>query len=84
MKNKGVCKGCKYFKEHDNILALRNICEYAEKTGCSRLKIEQENGGYRKDSCVCYDAGKHRSRGVIPWGFKRGVNDEGKNISEAN
>ena len=41
---------------------LRNACDYAETTGHSRLKVEIKNGGYRKDSCPCYEKG-NRGRG---------------------
>lgn len=56
MKNKGVCKGCKYHttarRESDN------RCDYLAMTGRSRLLVEERNGGYKEDSCVCYESRK--------------------------
>ena len=63
MKDEKVCKGCKYkMPERYCYTDLRSACDYAERTGQSRLKIEMENGGYRTDSCPCYEKGQ-RSRG---------------------
>ena len=61
MKKRSVCKGCKYLIPDDYTYTdLRNACDYAERTGNSRLIIENENGGYSKDSCPCYEKGRRR------------------------
>lgn len=55
VKKAGVCKGCTYSIERDTSTTVRNTCGYMAKTGHSRLKVELENGGYKQDSCVCYE-----------------------------
>jgi len=63
VKDKGVCDGCKYLiPSNYGYTELQSACDYAEMTGKSRLVIELKNGGYRSDSCPCYDKGK-RGRG---------------------
>jgi len=63
VKKKSVCNGCKYLIPSNYTYSeLQNACDYAEMTGKSRLMIEMENGGYRKDSCPCYEKG-NRGRG---------------------
>lgn len=62
MKNPGVCKGCKYFLARTWAPDLRNICNYIEVEGRSRLVVERENGGYKTDSCICYEAGTRKRR----------------------
>ena len=58
MKEKGVCNGCKYhLAKFEN---LKDLCNYCEMTGRSRLVIERENGGYKKESCICYEAARRR------------------------
>ena len=50
-KKQGVCDGCKYlFKK-----AGADLCYYMELEGHSRLKVEYDNGGYKEDSCICYE-----------------------------
>lgn len=66
MKNIGVCKGCRHRATQSWIAALKNTCNYLENTGKSRLVIERENGGYKTDSCICYEAGPRRRRGKKP------------------
>ena len=84
MKNENVCKGCRYYIKQGEYRNLDNTCNYAIETGRSRLKIEEASGGYREDSCVCYDSGKRKKGGVIPWSFKGGNEGEGKRIPEAD
>lgn len=55
VKKESVCSGCKYFQKVSGTMSLYNICKYMDMTGRSRLKIEYENGGYKEDSCVCYE-----------------------------
>ena len=66
MKNKDVCIGCKYHAGPKNSTLLDGTCEYLDKTGKSRLAMEKQNGGYRKDSCICYERGKRKHRKVKP------------------
>lgn len=54
-KNPEVCKGCKYFQKRSETMATNNLCTYIDQTGHSRLKVEYDNGGYKTDSCVCYE-----------------------------
>lgn len=63
MKNPGVCKGCKHYVSRQWTTDLKRYCNYLEHTGQSRLVIERENGGYKTDSCICYEAGKRKRRG---------------------
>ena len=58
IKNKSVCKGCKYVRENTHDSLEKHTCIYCIVNGKSRLLIEQKNGGYKKDSCICYEAGK--------------------------
>lgn len=60
MKKANVCKGCKYYIRFYG----ENICDYTEQTGHSRIMVENENDGYRKDTCVCYKKGTSRGRKV--------------------
>lgn len=67
VKEDHVCKGCMYaIPQNFTDCDLRGTCDYARMTGHSRLKIEMENGGYRTDSCPCYEKGKWRRRKVQP------------------
>lgn len=66
VKNKSVCKGCKYYIEKHTYCDLNGSCDYESQTGRSRLRIELDNGGYRTDACVCYVAGKRIERKVNP------------------
>lgn len=50
IKPENVCKGCKYGKKFREY----TICNYSEMEGHSRLLVEQNNGGYRTDTCICY------------------------------
>lgn len=65
MKKPSVCKGCKYRMGRQNS-DLKDVCNYIEITGRSRLVIERENGGYKTDSCICYEAGEKKRRGKPP------------------
>jgi hypothetical protein len=60
MKDKGVCDGCKYHIVKDRSLSRQfdDTCQYLDVEGKSRLMVEMNNGGYRTDSCCCYEAGK--------------------------
>lgn len=60
MKNKGVCEGCKYHNTYKEENSVSYGCSYIEKQGSSRLVQEMKNGGYKKDSCVCYTPGKRK------------------------
>lgn len=62
MKNKAVCIGCKYRMVGTTYCELKGACSYMEKTGHSRLKIERDNGGYKKDSCICYERKSERQQ----------------------
>ena len=53
MKNKGVCDGCIYYKSLRDAPMLGRFCNYLEMEGRSRILVEQENGGIKKDSCIC-------------------------------
>lgn len=63
-KNPEVCKGCRYHQKRSDTMSINNICRYMDVTGQSRLKVEYENGGYKEDSCVCYEkkTGNERRR----------------------
>lgn len=65
-KKKSVCKGCKYHQKRSDTMSINNICRYMDMTGKSRLKIEYEIGGYKEDSCICYEKGKaHKGRSKL-------------------
>jgi hypothetical protein len=53
MKNKGVCDGCMYHRSLRDAPMLGKICDFASMEGKSRIAIEMENGGIKKDSCIC-------------------------------
>ena len=72
MKNKDVCIGCKYHVKTCTKVVFKNICDYAEMTGKSRLVKEMQNGGYKEDSCICYEKGRRKNRIVTPTVYKRG------------
>lgn len=57
-KNKKVCEGCKYLMKSDGLVSLNNTCNYMSITGKSRLQMEEKNGGYKSDSCCCYEKGR--------------------------
>lgn len=67
MKQPNVCKGCKHLINRKNATDLKRFCDYMENTGKSRLVIEMQNGGYKTDSCICYEEGiaKRRKRKSI-------------------
>lgn len=65
MKNPKVCKGCKY-RMRAQSGEFKNVCNYIEITGRSRLVVERENGGYKTDSCICYEAGTRKRGGKRP------------------
>ena len=77
MKSMDVCSGCKYLAKRCDIPAFNNTCDYLTITGHSRLKAENENGGYKKDSCVCYEKGRRKTRRAVPLRIKGGVRNEG-------
>ena len=58
MKNKGVCKGCKYHCTNTQNVYEKDTCCYLIANGESRLVKEMNNGGYKEDSCICYEPGK--------------------------
>lgn len=62
MKKKGVCNGCRYQVTYKNNNSFAFNCDYCEMTGRSRLVKEREEGGYKKDSCVCYEKRKKKNR----------------------
>lgn len=62
MKNKSVCKGCKYYLENSSKPYFRDTCDYMEQTGKSRLVAEMKNGGVKQDSCICFEAGRRKRR----------------------
>ena len=73
MKKNGVCKGCKHrVTKSWCAAAFNNTCNYLENTGKSRLVIERENGGYKTDSCICYEAGPRMRRRKKRKEVKRG------------
>lgn len=65
VKKAGVCKGCKYYIEKSTTISVRGICGYMDATGSSRLKVELESGGYKSDSCVCYEKKQGRRKKSI-------------------
>lgn len=62
VKKPSVCKGCKYRVEKHTYQSFNQTCNYIEVTGHSRLKVELENGGFKEDSCVCYEKKTRRGR----------------------
>lgn len=62
MKNKSVCKGCKYHVNKSSTPFFNNTCDYMGQTGKSRLVVEMQNGGAKQDSCICYEAGRRKRR----------------------
>lgn len=73
MKDRKVCEGCKYRIKKGDIF----VCDYCLETGHSRLMVEQANGGWQKDRCVCYEKGEHKNRGINAYGKKVGGRGEG-------
>lgn len=65
MKNKNVCKGCKYLLDRQDLGLLKGACDYCASTGQSRVALEMQNGGIKKDSCICYDSGEKRRKGAL-------------------
>lgn len=61
MKNKSVCKGCKYYLKKSSTPFFNNTCNYIGKTGRSRLVVEMQNGGVKQDSCICFEARRKQS-----------------------
>ena len=59
-KNRKVCEGCKYRYERNAFPLLAGGCNYMGATGESRMRVEEENGGFQKDSCCCYEEGKNK------------------------
>ena len=66
MKNVEICKGCKYFVRNEGLVNLQNTCNYLSMTGKSRYIKEEECGGYKEDSCICYEK-KIRERRRQEW-----------------
>lgn len=62
MKNAGVCNGCKYHITRTTYHDLKGGCNYMNVTGHSRLVVEEKNGGYKDDSCICYEVKTRRRR----------------------
>lgn len=54
MKNKEVCKDCKYLIVRTASCDLKGTCNYCVVNGRSRSSVEEANGGYKTDSCICY------------------------------
>lgn len=65
LKKSKVCKGCKYLLT-GKTSPMQGCCDYLSVTGKSRLMYERKHGGYKVDSCVCYEKGKQRK--VSPYG----------------
>ena len=63
MKNKDVCKGCKYAIRYSG-QHYYSMCGYGDATGKSRIIVENANGGIKKDSCICYESGKRRRKAI--------------------
>ena len=63
IKKKSVCKGCKYKINKCQYSVFNDTCDYLSQTGHSRIVVEMEHGGVKEDSCVCYEAGKHKKIG---------------------
>lgn len=68
MKDKGVCKGCKYYKEDSTTFGC-SICDFLEMTGKSRIVIEIQNGGIKHDSCICYEEKKRKN--AVGWQWRK-------------
>ena len=63
MKNEGVCAGCKYVAyPATSHSCFKSVCNYSADKGQSRLVVERQNGGYKTDSCVCYEPKKKRRK----------------------
>lgn len=52
MKDTKVCKGCRYYMAEG--MGEKSFCNFLTMTGKSRLVLEEKNGGYKEDSCICY------------------------------
>jgi hypothetical protein len=68
MKNRKVCRGCKYHVAKSYSQPYNGTCNYCLAEGRSRLMIERKNGGYKTDSCVCYEKGEPVNIRVSPYG----------------
>ena len=66
MKNENVCTGCKYLIKNECSPNFKNLCNYSGATGHSRLSVERQNGGYKEDSCPCYDPKKTKRKCILP------------------
>lgn len=53
MKDVKVCKGCKYYMSETR--GNKSFCNFMTMAGRSRLVIEENNGGYKEDSCICFE-----------------------------
>lgn len=62
IKNISVCKGCKYFLENSSYTYLDKTCNFIEMTRKSRILIEKQNGGVKRDSCVCYEKKQRKNK----------------------
>jgi hypothetical protein len=71
MKNKSVCKGCKYYIVDCYPPIFKNSCDYLHQTGKSRIVVEMENGGVKANSCVCYEAGRYKRHGKQSLNIKK-------------
>jgi hypothetical protein len=71
IKDKSVCKGCKYNIVKCQFHIFNNTCDYLSQTGRSRIVVEMENGGIKADSCICYEKGPYREHGKQPICIRR-------------
>jgi len=68
MKDSKVCNGCKYSVKKNYYHSFDNSCEYCLVNGHSRTSVERKNGGYKTDSCVCYEKGEPIKVRTSPYG----------------
>lgn len=71
IKDKSVCKGCKYHITKSHCPMYNDTCDYLTQTGQSRIVIEMANGGVKSDSCVCYEKGPYVENGKRPLQIRR-------------
>ena len=70
MKDKGVCDGCMYWKRLRDAPMLGMFCDFMEMEGQSRIIVEQENGGIKKDSCICKNT-ESRDKKKAGWKWRK-------------
>lgn len=70
MKDKGVCDGCIYYRNFRDTPSIGTICDFVGMTGNCRIVIEQNNGGIKRDSCIC-KVTKKKDKKAVGWAWRK-------------